>query len=52
MLSIVNHWDDVCDVAELSEADRNLLWRRQFLNSYAFEDLEGDAENFRNILVE
>ena len=52
ILSIVNHWDDVCDVAELGEADRNLLWRRQFLNPYAFEDLEGEAENLRNITVE
>lgn len=32
---IHKHWESVCDEAELSAADRNLLWRRQFLNSYA-----------------
>ena len=30
-------WNDVCDEAELGEADRALFWRRQFLNDYAFE---------------
>lgn len=32
---IHKHWESVCDEAELSAADRNLLWRRQFLNPYA-----------------
>ena len=32
---IHQHWEPVCDEAELSPADRNLLWRRQFLNPYA-----------------
>jgi serine/threonine-protein kinase HipA len=35
--SIANNWDAVCDSAELNEADRNLFWKRQFLNPYAFE---------------
>src|SRR4029078_8604461 len=30
-------WDAVCEEADLSEVDRNLLWRRQFLNPFAFE---------------
>ena len=30
-------WDTICDEAELSEVDRGYLWRRQFLNDYAFE---------------
>ena len=30
-------WGAVCDDAELSEVDRALLWRRQFLNEYAFD---------------
>lgn len=30
-------WSQTCDEAELSEVDRTLLWRRQFLNDYAFE---------------
>jgi hypothetical protein len=27
----------VCDEAELSEVDRIFLWRRSFLNDYAFD---------------
>lgn len=30
-------WSEVCDMAELGEADRALLWGRQFLNPYALE---------------
>lgn len=30
-------WAQVCDEAELSEVDRNALWRRQFLNPFALE---------------
>ena len=29
------HWQPVCREAELSEVDRKLLWRRQFLNPYS-----------------
>ncbi len=29
-------WLAVCDEASLSEVDRNLMWRRQFLNPFAF----------------
>jgi serine/threonine-protein kinase HipA len=44
--AIINHqrdmiearWDEVCDEAEMSEVDRRLFWKRQFLNSYAFEE--------------
>ena len=43
-ISIVNHqvtvieqkWQTVCDEAVLSEVDRALFWRRQFLNPFAF----------------
>ena len=34
---IETQWDSVCDEAALSIVDRNLFWRRQFLNPYAFE---------------
>ena len=34
---IESDWTDVCDEAELSEIERASLWRRQFLNPYAFE---------------
>jgi serine/threonine-protein kinase HipA len=36
--TIKQHWPQVCDEAGLSEVDRNFLWRRQFLNPYAFID--------------
>lgn len=39
--AIHEHWDDVCDEAELSRTDRSFLWGRQFLNGYAFEDFGG-----------
>ncbi len=35
--TIRDHWAPVCTEAKLSEVDRNLLWRRQFLNPFAFE---------------
>ncbi len=44
---IINNWSCVCDSAALNEADSSLLWRRQFLNPYAFEDLSGDAESLK-----
>ena len=43
-IDIINHqvkvvqdeWQATCDEAGLSEVDRNVFWRRQFLNPYAF----------------
>jgi serine/threonine-protein kinase HipA len=34
--TIRDRWMAICVEAELSEVDRNSLWRRQFLNAYAF----------------
>jgi serine/threonine-protein kinase HipA len=34
--SIKKFWKQVCDDAALSEVDRNFMWRRQFLNPFAF----------------
>jgi len=31
------HWDEVCDIAATSRADKERLWGRQFLNPYALE---------------
>lgn len=36
--SIETNWASVCEIAEFSETDRQLLWNRQFLNPYAFHD--------------
>ncbi len=37
---IESQWDSVCDEAGLSEIDKRLLWERQFLNPFVFEDYE------------
>lgn len=31
------HWDEVCDIAGASRAEKERLWGRQFLNPYALE---------------
>ena len=36
--TIRSHWTSVCHEAELTEADRQLFWHRQFLNPFAFYD--------------
>jgi serine/threonine-protein kinase HipA len=50
--TIIENWDAVFDEASLSQADRRLLWGRQFLNAYAFENLEGDAAHLRALADE
>lgn len=35
--TIRDHWDAVCDEADLSPVDREFLWGRQFLNPFALE---------------
>lgn len=39
--AIRDNWQAVCDEAGLSPVDRTFLWRRQFLNAYAFEGYAG-----------
>lgn len=34
--TIEHGWREVCDLAQMTEVDRSLFWRRQFLNPYAF----------------
>lgn len=36
--AIESNWDSVCDEAGLSAIDRKLLWKRQFLNPFVFEN--------------
>jgi serine/threonine-protein kinase HipA len=33
---IRGNWIEVCDEAKMTEVDREFLWKRQFLNDYAF----------------
>lgn len=50
-IDIVNHqvkviereWQTTCDEAALSEIDRRLFWRRQFLNPFAFLNAPEDV---------
>jgi serine/threonine-protein kinase HipA len=35
--TILQRWDSICQEAALTQTDRNLLWRRAFLNRFAFE---------------
>lgn len=42
--AIRDHWAAVTTEAGLSEVDRRLLWRRQFLNSYAFVGAPAEFE--------
>ena len=35
--TIHTHWDEVCDIAATSHADKERLWGRQFLNPYALQ---------------
>ena len=35
--TIEQHWDAVCEEAELNKVDKKLLWKRQFLNPYSVE---------------
>ena len=39
---IRTRFSDVCDEAGLSAVDRDLLWRRQFLNPFAFDSAPAD----------
>jgi len=34
--TIRENWTSVCDQAQMTEADRQLLWHRQFLNPFVF----------------
>jgi serine/threonine-protein kinase HipA len=47
--AIVENWGAVCEEADLSETDRTLLWGRQYLNSFAFDDLENEFVDIAKI---
>lgn len=43
METIGAHWPSLCDEADLGKVDRTLFWGRQFLNPFAFYQLDGPA---------
>ena len=32
---IEEHWEEICEESQISQVDKKLLWRRQFLNPYS-----------------
>jgi serine/threonine-protein kinase HipA len=50
--AIIENWRAVCEEADLSETDRTLLWGRQYLNSFAFDDLERVFANVTKLASE
>jgi serine/threonine-protein kinase HipA len=59
-LSIVVHqvsvigenWSRLCEEAKLGETDRTLFWGRQFLNPFAFDDLDRGAAPVKHLASE
>jgi serine/threonine-protein kinase HipA len=49
LLSIGDHWESVCAEAQMTEVDRKLMMGRQFLNPFAFEDLEGERSRIKDL---
>ena len=44
--AIKENWNGVCDDCSMSDFERDYLWRRQFLNAFAFEGLEGELHDW------
>lgn len=40
---IESEWNDVCDIARMTEVERAYFWRRQFLNPYALQGYSSTA---------
>jgi serine/threonine-protein kinase HipA len=41
--TIATNWQPLCDEADLGRVDKALFWGRQFLNPFAFYELDGPA---------
>ena len=50
--AISKNWNTVCSEAGLSETDRALLWGRQYLNPFAFDDLEREFASITKLVKE
>jgi serine/threonine-protein kinase HipA len=46
LVTIRDHWPNVCDEAALSEVERNVLWRRRLLNPFVFQDAPAILRRF------
>lgn len=47
--TIIKNWGAVCDLAQISPIDKKFLMGRQFLNPFAFDDLEGKTEHLKKL---
>ena len=50
--AISKNWNTVCEEAGLSGTDRALLWGRQYLNPFAFDDLTGGFTKIKKLASE
>ncbi len=50
--AISKNWNSFCEEADLSKTDRTLLWGRQYLNPFAFDDLKGEFAIIRKLANE
>ncbi len=50
--TIIENWDKVCKSALTSPIDRKLFASRQFLNLFAFENLDPDCQHLEKMIVE
>jgi serine/threonine-protein kinase HipA len=41
--AIIANWKTICEKAGVSDVERNLFWRRQFLNPYIFDGAPADV---------
>lgn len=49
--TIKTHWNAVCAEAKITEIDKRFLMGRQFLNPFAFDDLEGERSYLKEMAV-
>lgn len=50
--TIARFYVPTCELAQFSPVDRALLWGRQILNPYAFDDLTGSESQLRRLATE
>ena len=49
MKIIRTYWDSICAEARVTEIDRRFMLGRQFLNPFAFDDLEGERSQIKEM---
>jgi serine/threonine-protein kinase HipA len=52
LAALGDSWNDVREEAALTEIEYRLLWGRQFLNPFAFDDLDGESASIKDFANE